>query len=220
VVLTSLWKLAIIACGLMGGLVGCRIEAPTSVSDSGRVAVMATGGDSERAALAAGRDAGTENSRSPLGLAAGENKLTVHATSWRHGGFPRDAEGSLSLRQLKGQRDLLDRGYQLYGSTNVDFQALGATLADTPADSQDPENPGVLTFPARPGSDQPSGAPVLAIGTPENSRTSRGAKDGHGIGLRVQAKDGLCLTGAWRFWSIFEGPSGRFRICPARRERH
>jgi hypothetical protein len=211
-------KVAILACGLTGGLVGCRIEAPSSASDSGRVAVMAASRDSDRAALAASRDAGTQKSRSPLGLAAGEYKLTLHVTSWRHAGFPLDAEGSLSLRQLKGQRDLLGRGFQLYGWTDVDFRALGATLGETPPTSQDPESPGVLvkTSSARSWTDQPDGAPILLIGTLANSQTSRGAKDGAGIGLLVYAKDGHCLTGKWGSWGVMDSAGGQFRICPPR----
>jgi hypothetical protein len=182
----------------------------------------------DRAASAAGTNAAGQQERpAPFGLVAGTYKLTAHVTyrptrTSDSSGLTADAEGSLTLRQFEGQREPLDRKYPLYGWTDVDFRALGATLGETPSSSQDPENVGVVivTLPPIPGIERPSNAPILLIGTADNNVATRRSTDGPGIGLMVKTKEGECLVGTWGMWGILPNAAGRFTICPARTEPH
>jgi len=156
-------------------------------------------------------------------LAPGEYELVVQgATELKTRPL---RKGSLSLRKWDAGGEASTSFYPLYGWTDVDLKNMGALLesASTPPDSQDSDNPGVLVFVAPPRYDglfksfkvhQASGAPVLLIGTLENRKATRGGRDGGGIGLFVQRREGRCLHGHWASVGPFVGGVGWFKVCP------
>ena len=136
-----------------------------------------------------------------------------------------EARGRLLLKSVAAARQVFGTPCRLHGWTTVDFKALGIQ-SDTPPDSQDPENPGVLVWEPPPTfasvmksmkvqqiPRQPPGAPVLLIGTVENRKATRGMQDGGGFGLFVQSKEGQCLLGRWVPFGLVKGPEGQFRMC-------
>ena len=157
-----------------------------------------------------------------LELLAGEYELSVSAEAAFSA--KRDMSGHLRLRDLGAGRRLFGSICHLYGWTDVDFRSLGAPIgkSDTPPDSRDPENPGVLIWEPSPAFantmksrkiTQPPGAPVLLIGTVENKRATRGMQDGGGIGLFVESKQDQCLLGRWIPFGVVSGAEGHFRLC-------
>jgi hypothetical protein len=151
----------------------------------------------------------------PLWLSPGDYDLLLDATSGSKTG--QRSEGILTLRRI-GAADQPPRGeHTLYGWTDTDLANVGAPLcpSDTPANSHDPQNPGVLVW--KPSSEfksgQPIGAPILLIGTNDNKKASRGARDGCGIGLFVLAKEDRCVRGEWSRWGIVGDGQGRFKLC-------
>jgi hypothetical protein len=172
-------------------------------------------------------------------LSPGDYDLVVVADSAK----PRlEARGRLSLRAyasttraapsdttLRQRRECFNcsASYPLYGWTSVDFSSIGAMPADAASvgESTDPENPGVLVLPppapylkdlsnvykiARPWD-----APIMLIGTLQNSEATRGWLDGGGIGLFVQAEKGRCVTGEWSQWGLafVANNRGSFTLC-------
>lgn len=132
--------------------------------------------------------------------------LTAEATIGPRRGQART--GIVTLTQ-DGEPDAPGSQGRLRGWTDVDFRSLGAPIGagDTPASSQDRNNPGVVVL------SPPHGAPILLIGTVENKRATRGARDGGGIGLFVQSADRRCWRGEWREWGIAVAGRGRFELC-------
>jgi hypothetical protein len=148
-------------------------------------------------------------------LPAGDYELLAEADSGARAG--RRERGTLSLRPFGAVDPSLDRQHGLYGWTDVDFGRLGAPVGrtGTPADSRDPENPGVLVFvPPRDldGSGLP-GRPILLIGTNDNNQRTRGDLDGGGIGLFARNRRGACIAGPWSEWGVAVGGRGRFTAC-------
>jgi hypothetical protein len=173
-------------------------------------------------ASGANGSAAEKNVPTPIELAPGEYELTADVVSASQQVL--QSKGSLVLRKVAVTNQLATR-YQLFGWTEVEFRKLGAPIDEsaTPAQSRDPDNPGVLLLLLPPGSERlfkhfkvrPSrGAPILLIGTVENKKQTRGWNDGGGIGLFVQSQQGRCSTGAWTNWGILVGRSGHFKICP------
>jgi hypothetical protein len=78
------------------------------------------------------------------GLAPGEYDLTADT---RSGKKPHKRGGLLVLAQFDAKSELAG-DYRLFGWTEVDFKKLGAPIdaAATPAQSRDPDNPGVLLW--------------------------------------------------------------------------
>jgi hypothetical protein len=167
----------------------------------------------------AGGTRATEKVPAPaVALDPGDYELVLDQLSRATVGQP--SKGRLVLRELRAGHDLRSRGYRLYGWTDVDLKRLRAPLdaSSTPGDSRDPDSPGVLVLVPSPqfngfGVAQPSGAPIVLIGTVDNKKATRGWEDGGGIGLFVQSKDGRCVSGEWTNWGIVRGGRGRFRIC-------
>lgn len=166
-----------------------------------------------------------------VGVVAGDYELTASTDSIPNA--KRERRGHLVLRDLIVVRELFGTPCRLYGWTDVDFRSLGAPIAksDTPPDSKDPENPGVLVLEPTPAfakimksmklrkTAEPPGAPIMLIGTVENKRTTRGMRDGGGIGLFVEAQEGQCVLGRWSRFGIAAGSEGAFKLCrvPGRR---
>jgi hypothetical protein len=156
-------------------------------------------------------------------LAPGEYELVVEGASKLKARPLR--KGSLSLRKWNAEEQPPTGLYPLYGWTDVDLKDMGTPVgaSDNPA-SQDPDNPGVLVFVAPPRYDamfrsfkvrQASGAPVLLIGTLANRKATRqGGRDGGGVGLFVQGREGQCLHGQWASVGPSVGDIGRFKVCP------
>jgi hypothetical protein len=157
-------------------------------------------------------------------LAPGEYELSVEGSS--RSKLELSRKGSLSLRKWHASNQVSTDLYPLYGWTNIDFKDMGIPLdaASMPPVSQDPENPGVLVFVAPSRYDglfksfkvrQASGAPILFIGTVNNRKATRGVvRDGGGVGLFVQGREGQCLRGQWADVGLVTGGIGRFKICP------
>jgi hypothetical protein len=198
---------------LNGSIVGRTGRKGTSVATERKVrfwlAVLAS------LSLAAGAEAGGQPA---VRLAAGEYEIVADVGSGAK--VSRQSKGNLSLRVLNAGSDLRKSGYQLYGWTDIDWKKLGAPMdaSSTPGNSRDPDSPGVLVLVPPSGFkgfgvSQPSGAPVVLIGTLDNNRTTRGWEDGAGIGLFVQSAEGQCVNGEWSGWGIVKGGRGRFRLC-------
>jgi hypothetical protein len=130
-----------------------------------------------------------------------------------------ESHGRLSLRSFDTNCPLSEQ-YRFFGWTSVDFKGLGAPVQGTRADSRDPENPGVLVWIPPPEFkkwrriSRPHSAPILMVGTVNNSKETRGWRDGGGIGLFVQSKYGRCLRGEWDRVGIVQGNRGTFTLCP------
>jgi hypothetical protein len=167
-----------------------------------------------------------EKDAAALEVAQGDYDLTVFTGS--RSNVRGESRGRLLLEGVVAARQVLGTPCRLRGWTTVDFRALGAPIgkSDTPPDSQDPDNPGVLLWEPPPTfanlmksmkdrkmPEQPPGAPVLLIGTVENRKATRGMQDGGGIGLFVQSKEGRCLLGRWVPFGLVKGPEGQFRMC-------
>jgi hypothetical protein len=150
-----------------------------------------------------------------LELTAGDYELVADASSGGQAG--RQRKGTLHLRPFGEVDQSFSRKYVLYGWTDVDFRKLGAPIGDvdTPGDSEDPDNPGVLVVvPSRDIEDsRPPGPPIMLIGTLENRKTTRGSLDGGGIGLFARTKQGQCISGEWSEWGVVVGGRGRFTVC-------
>ena len=176
-------------------------------------------------ALAADAHSSEQGATPPVGLVSGDYEMTVDATSGTKTG--QQSKGRLFLRRFDTTNQLLAGKYRFFGWTDVDFKRLGAPIgaSDTPPESKDPEHPGVLVLipplgvnsralAAVSGISQPSGAPIMLIGTVKNRMPSQRATDGGGIGMFVQSKDGQCVEGEWTNWGIVVNGRGRFKVCP------
>jgi hypothetical protein len=165
--------------------------------------------------LATCAHAGGTNPNASLELTAGDYELVADANSGGQAG--RQRRGALHLQPFREVDQPLARKYGLYGWTDVDFRKLGAPIGevDTPGDSDDPENPGVLVL-VRTRDIEDSrlpGTPIILIGTLENRKTTRGSLDGGGIGLFARTKQGHCISGEWSEWGVVVGGRGRFTVC-------
>jgi hypothetical protein len=165
--------------------------------------------------LAACVHAGGTKPHPSLELTAGDYEFVADANSG--GEVGRHGKGTLHLRRFGEVDQSFSRRDGLYGWTDVDFRKLGAPIgdADTPGDSEDPENPGVLVLvPTRDIESSPlPGPPVMLIGALENKKKTRGSLDGGGIGLFARTKQGQCISGEWSEWGVVVGGRGRFTVC-------
>lgn len=150
-----------------------------------------------------------------IDLPAGDYELVADADSGARAG--RQEKGTLHLRPFGAVDSSLDRQHGLYGWTDVDFGRLGAPIGetDTPGDSRDPANPGVLVFllPRDVDGSGLPGRPVMLIGTSDNNQRTRGNLDGGGIGLFARTRRGDCVAGEWSEWGVVVGGRGRFTAC-------
>jgi hypothetical protein len=166
-----------------------------------------------------------EPSPGEVELSAGEYELVVIA-----GTNPvEESRGRLSLRATSASATPAYRQqYPLYGWTSVDFIKIGAPVdVSAGPESKDPDNPGVLVLSPGPGFKElqernafrvarPWDAPIMLVGTLENTQATRGGLDGGGIGLFVQSKKGRCAEGSWASWGGDGGGrnlTGSFTLC-------
>jgi hypothetical protein len=109
----------------------------------------------------------------------------------------------------------------LYGSLEMDLEAVGAPIkrhdANAPdPDSRDPIRPGVLVHLVGWEPKYPENTPVLTIGTVSNLRTGKIWVDGPGMGLWVHQLGPSGFAGRWDAWGIVSDGSGYFCASPIR----
>jgi hypothetical protein len=151
-------------------------------------------------------------------LKPGTYRLVLVATSGREQGA--SAEGELNLRptsssdrsprtgQLAQDRNLAEA--PLYGWSDLDFVAVGASARKASASSRDPVFPGVLVRLISWQEGYPPNTPVLLVSTASNRRDEVLMTDGAGIGLWVRRLSDGSFAGEWSRWGIAISGSGYF----------
>ena len=139
---------------------------------------------------------------------AGEYTVRLIATS----GPKQDASasGRLELRAQDSAYRTTDRvdgsadttySFPLYGTAEVDFAALGATIPGDPG-SSDPSSPGVLVI------ERPGGV-MLRLGSVANRRGIRRFDGGYMV-LQVQQVTDSGFAGSWRSAANLQESGGHF----------
>jgi hypothetical protein len=139
---------------------------------------------------------------------AGEYAVRLIATS----GAKQDASasGRLELRAQDSAYRTMDRAdgsadttysFPLYGTAEVDFSAVGATIPGDPG-SSDPSSPGVLVI------ERPGGV-MLRLGSVANRRSVRRFDGGYMV-LEVQQVTDSGFTGFWRSAANLQESGGHF----------